>query len=232
MTILMSQHSGFPGSAGGSTQSPRLASREQEIRKLGVFLLVGIAITFLLFLVLPFMQVLSVPIPPPLTPVRPIARPLPQEFVPPPIPDQQKPKEQELPILEEKLRVMPLDVIPTAFNPTGPNIWTDTPRSLLDAVPEIYDLSDLQHSPRAIHTIEPPYPPGPARANLAGSVVLEFIVTAQGAVTAIKVISSTHRDFEHAAATALSKWRFEPGIKDGSAVATRLRIPMQFTPAR
>jgi TonB family protein len=58
--------------------------------------------------------------------------------------------------------------------------------------------------------------------------VLEFIVTPEGTVTGIRVISSTNPACERSATAALAKWRFEPGIKDNSPVSTRMRLPIRF----
>lgn len=222
----MTQSPGLPEPGGGTVDSPRLASDAFEIRKSCVLLFAGIAITLVLFLALPFMQELSTPIPPPPQPIEAFARQTPPPFVPPPIPEAKKPDERPVPELKKETPKPTIREIASTFGPRGDGIpipgFTWSPEAV---PPEIFEPGQLDRAPNAIHTVAPDVP---RNVRQDGTVVLEFIVTPQGNVTGIKVISSSHPAFDRPAVTAISKWRFEPGVKNNAPVSTRMRLPIRF----
>ena len=59
-------------------------------------------------------------------------------------------------------------------------------------------------------------------------VVLLFVVDEHGRVRRPVVQSSSDESFDEAALHAVSRWRFEPGRRNGKVVPTRLRVPIQF----
>jgi TonB family protein len=76
----------------------------------------------------------------------------------------------------------------------------------------------------------PPVYPGSMRdAGVNGRVTIAFVVTAQGDVADAHIIDATHPEFEPAALDAITQWKFDPGIKGGRAVNTRMEIPIIFT---
>lgn len=66
--------------------------------------------------------------------------------------------------------------------------------------------------------VRPPYPYDAAVKGLEGYVVVEFTVTRRGEVDDVRVVESTHRQFERAAAAAVAKARYRPRVVDGLAV--------------
>jgi protein TonB len=226
MTILMNRSPGFPEHGGGPLQAHRLAGDELEIRRQLFLLAVGIAVTFALFLALPLMQVVSSPIQPPPIPVSPgVALQIPEMFIPPPQPKVEK-IEQLRP--EELVQVRPqptIDQITTEFGPGGLGTIPVASWNPAETIPEIFTTDKLDRVPTAIYTVAPDVPRG---SRYSGTVVLEFIVTPQGSVIGIKVISSTERAFERPAVDALAKWKFEPGVKNNAPVSTRMRLPIRF----
>jgi TonB family protein len=66
--------------------------------------------------------------------------------------------------------------------------------------------------------IAPDYPPEALRQGLEGRVILEFTVTAEGAIKDISVVESSAPIFEEPSIRALSRWRYSPRVIDGSAV--------------
>ena len=40
--------------------------------------------------------------------------------------------------------------------------------------------------------------------------------------------ASSHREFEQPSIDAVLQWKFEPGVKDGRAVKTRMMLPLKF----
>ena len=93
----------------------------------------------------------------------------------------------------------------------------------------IVPLETLDQKPVATFTQRPQFPFSMRRKGIEGSAVVEFIVDAEGNVQGARAVKSSHEDFGAASAAAVSKWKFQPGIKDGRAVNTRMQMPMAFT---
>ncbi|MFI5355777.1 MAG: TonB family protein [Opitutales bacterium] len=85
--------------------------------------------------------------------------------------------------------------------------------------------------PVALVQSQPEYPAVAVVQGLAGEVVVEFIVDKEGEVKGAQVVHSSNPVFDAAALAAVACWVFEPGRKDGRNVATRMRVPVVFTPA-
>ncbi|HEY8073982.1 MAG TPA: TonB-dependent receptor plug domain-containing protein [Labilithrix sp.] len=78
--------------------------------------------------------------------------------------------------------------------------------------------------PRAVSAPEPPYPEG---ASGDATVVLELLVSVEGAVDDAKPIAG-EEPFTTAAATAAKSWRFEPATHGGHPVAARIKFEVKF----
>jgi len=55
-----------------------------------------------------------------------------------------------------------------------------------------------------------------------------FIITSRGEVVEAHIISSSHPGFERSALSAIGKWKFRPGMKNGQKVNTRVEQPLTF----
>lgn len=66
------------------------------------------------------------------------------------------------------------------------------------------------------------------RAKLPATVRVIFMVEPDGSVREPKVLSSTDPAFEDAALHVVRTWRFEPEMKDGRPVRTRMMVPVTF----
>ncbi len=80
-----------------------------------------------------------------------------------------------------------------------------------------------------VKSVTPVYP---ARANLSkvqGWVELDFTVAESGAVKDIEIHAASNPGvFDKAAISALSQWRYQPVVRDGTSVAQRARIRIRF----
>ena len=94
---------------------------------------------------------------------------------------------------------------------------------------EVFDLSKLDQQPVARFQARPQYPFEMRRAGIAGEVVVDFIVDANGDVQNAYAARSSQREFESAAVQAVSKWKFKPGRKGGRNVNTHMQVPIVFT---
>ena len=94
---------------------------------------------------------------------------------------------------------------------------------------EVFDISKLDQQPQPRFQARPQYPFEMRRAGIAGEVTVDFIVDSNGDVQNAYAVKSSQREFEAAAVTAVSKWKFKPGRKGGRNVNTHMQVPIVFT---
>lgn len=92
----------------------------------------------------------------------------------------------------------------------------------------LFKLSDLDNRPRALFQAAPEYPHAQKNTGATGEVIVNFTVDERGYVQDVHVVKSTHPDFETPTIRAVSKWRFEPGRKNGQRVKFRMSVPVAF----
>lgn len=83
--------------------------------------------------------------------------------------------------------------------------------------------------PVEISTPPPVYPELARRAGLEGLVVLEAIVDSDGRVTDVRVQRGVNALLDREAVTTVSRWRYEPALVGGRAVACYLTVSVNFT---
>lgn len=93
-----------------------------------------------------------------------------------------------------------------------------------------YELQVLGYDsgPRPIHKEAPEYPYNELLAGKQGWVNLGFTVQPDGKPSDIRVLESSHRNFQKPALRAMAKWRFKPNTVDGRAVATEVTQKIEF----
>jgi TonB family protein len=83
--------------------------------------------------------------------------------------------------------------------------------------------------PPALRTFAPaPYPAGPQRRGVQGTVELVLDIDARGAVTVVNVLSAPDPELGRAAAAAARQFRFSPAEVDGRPAPVRLRYAYSF----
>jgi protein TonB len=82
--------------------------------------------------------------------------------------------------------------------------------------------------PELIHSIQPLYPETSRRLRQEGTVILEAVITASGAVHDVRVVASRGPLLDEAAMAAVRQWRYRPATLDGRAVAVRLTVTVRF----
>ncbi len=93
---------------------------------------------------------------------------------------------------------------------------------------DVFDVADLERRPEAVAQVPPVYPAELRKARIEGTVTLIFLLNESGLVEDPRVDASTHPEFEKPALDAVRKWRFRPGMREGQAVKTFMRLPMRF----
>ena len=88
-------------------------------------------------------------------------------------------------------------------------------------------LPDREAEP--IARLQPAYPPEAFRAGEEGRVLVRAEIDASGMPSQVEVANgSGSRELDRAAVEAVSKWRFEPAVRDGKRVASTVQVPVDF----
>jgi TonB family protein len=82
--------------------------------------------------------------------------------------------------------------------------------------------------PRLIFSPAPEKTQGSALAKYSGTVTLQLIVTTEGKAENIKVLKSLGPGLDQKAIDAVSKWKFEPAVKDGQPFAVEIAVEVDF----
>jgi TonB family protein len=95
----------------------------------------------------------------------------------------------------------------------------------------IYDLGGNIAAPVPIGRPVPQYTSAAMREKIQGTVGLECIVRRDGVCSDVTVIRSLDKTFglDDQAVRAVREWRFRPGLRQGTPVATRVKIELRFT---
>jgi bla regulator protein blaR1 len=93
----------------------------------------------------------------------------------------------------------------------------------------IYSAAEGVLLPKVIKEIRPNYTQRAMQRKIAGTVLLDCVVTRTGAPSRVKVLRPLDADLDRAAVRALEQWRFSPGTKGGKPVAVRVKVEMTFT---
>lgn len=141
--------------------------------------------------------------------------------------------EIEKPEIEVIPPPMTLTMLESLINLNGKGIGVaiDAGRSFLkpeDTTSDLFELTDLDKHPRVIVAAKPVYPYQMKVTKMQGSVMVEFVIERDGNVSRPRVFESSHRDFEQAAISAILKSKWQPGQKNGEAVRSRVRLPVNF----
>lgn len=159
--------------------------------------------------------------------------PPPTEDTPPPQVEEQKPPEAAPePQLAETAQQIPLSADLEVATGTGAGVLSVNEIHSLTAASaikdEAFDVADLQKRPEPVSQVAPAYPAELRKAKVEGVVTLVFVLDETGRVEEPRVENSSRPEFEKPALDAIRKWRFSPGMKDGQAVRTYIRVPMRF----
>lgn len=91
-----------------------------------------------------------------------------------------------------------------------------------------FEVSALDKAPVPKRRIRPDFPASLKKRETPAEITLRFIVTADGRVENITVVRFDEADMVEPAYIAYEKARFDPGEKDGQAVATRMEVTEVF----
>ena len=78
-----------------------------------------------------------------------------------------------------------------------------------------------------IRRVEPVYPPLARTARIQGSVVLSAIISKEGTIRHLQVLSG-HPMLVSAAVDAVSQWRYRPYVLNGEVIEVETQITVNF----
>jgi TonB family protein len=82
--------------------------------------------------------------------------------------------------------------------------------------------------PRLLSKVEPEYSSNARAEHVQGTVVLQIIVSEKGRATDVTVLSPLGFGLDEQAQTAVEKWEFAPGMKDGRPVQILATVEVNF----
>lgn len=94
---------------------------------------------------------------------------------------------------------------------------------------EVFNPGDGVSLPAVVTSVHPRYTPEAMAARIEGKVTLAVVVKADGKVGDVAVERSLGAGLDQEAVDAAKQWTFNPGTKDGKAVAVRVHLEMAFT---
>jgi protein TonB len=212
----------------------KVYQNDRSLARLPVAVIFGVGITAILFGFIPFAHRVAKPERTlELVKTSAVAAPDVVEETPPPPPDAEKPPEAPPePQLVETPQSVPLNAdLDVAVGTGGGLAGFGEIRSLAAAettTDETFDVADLEKRPEPVSQVAPTYPAELRKAKIEGLVTLVFVLDETGRVEDPRVENSSRPEFEKPALEAIRKWRFSPGLKDGQAVRTYIRVPLRF----
>ena len=87
-------------------------------------------------------------------------------------------------------------------------------------------------APVAVSKVDPAYPPQLMRDRIEGTVILYAVIRSDGSVDEVKVLQGVDDTLDENARTALRKWHFRPGTKNGAPVDLEAVIKIPFRAPR
>jgi protein TonB len=91
------------------------------------------------------------------------------------------------------------------------------------------DSSGSTEPPVPTFKAQPVFPSALLRKKIGGKVVISAVVDASGSVVRVSIkTSSGQQELDKAATTAVQKWKFKPGSRDGKPVQSTCLIPYTF----
>lgn len=97
---------------------------------------------------------------------------------------------------------------------------------------DAFALAQVDRRPVPRVQVPPEYPEALQRAGVSGEVLVEFIVDPVGDVIAAYAVRPVHPELDAAAIAAVRQWKFQPGLRGGTAVNVRMRVPIEFNQPR
>ena len=156
---------------------------------------------------------------------------------PPPEQQVQKPKPKPKPKRTRRAPPNPLAGLDTSLSGVDmglPGFSADDlgglEGDLLDGASGMVMTDDtVDQAPRASYQAPMMYPPRARARGIEGYVVFSLLIGITGEIEQMQIIESYPEGvFDEAAVSAVRRWRFSPGTREGRKVAARGRVTLRF----
>lgn len=94
--------------------------------------------------------------------------------------------------------------------------------------PHVYRISDGVEPPKVLYKVDPPYTTDARAAKIEGTVVVDLEVHTDGRAHNMQIERALDPGLDQSALDAVSQWRFRPATKNGSPVAVKATIEINF----
>ena len=84
------------------------------------------------------------------------------------------------------------------------------------------------NAPEPLHKVDPAYPASYVHDRVEGTVVLYGIIRSDGSVGDVRILEGFDSVLDENARTALEKWRFRPGTRNGNPVDVEVVVRVPF----
>ncbi|WP_421567432.1 TonB family protein [Stenotrophomonas sp. PD6] len=128
-------------------------------------------------------------------------------------------------------RMLPATETPVATTPVPANREAAPATAPRKAVVAVRDRDARPLTSNA----KPVYPRTALRSGVEGSVIASLNVDTRGQVTEANIVErngTRDRDLDRAVLTTVRDWKFEPAMHNGRAVASVVRVPVDFRTER
>ena len=88
-------------------------------------------------------------------------------------------------------------------------------------------MSESEMASRLITKVPADYPPAARAAHIEGHVLIKAIIGTDGSVVQAQIVSG-HPMLSREALLSVSKWRYQPGLRDGSPVEVATTVTVEF----
>lgn len=109
-----------------------------------------------------------------------------------------------------------------ADDQSSENKNNDTPEK------RIYEPGGDVKAPKLVHYVEPDFSPKSKEAFVEGTVKISTVVTSEGVVKEVRVLSGLNTEEDRTAVEAVKQWKFQPGTKGGQPVNVRVTVEVSF----
>jgi len=156
--------------------------------------------------------------------------PPPQARKPKPKPKRTPPKRRNAPPPPSSLLAAGVGGLDFGLGGGGAGDWGSLNDELLGEVTDVVMTDEaVDDQPRPLSQSAPEYPRRARAQGISGRVVVSFLITAEGRVEDVRVLSAEPPNwFEEVALTAVRSWEFEPARYQGNPVPVRREVPLDF----
>lgn len=112
----------------------------------------------------------------------------------------------------------------TEINPSARRIL----KKIKAISPDIHTSQDLDALPVALYQPLPPYPYHLKKKGIEDTVVIQFFIDEEGAVQLPRIVKAENDELAWITLTTVSRWHFEPPLRQGKPVIARIQLPMKF----